>query len=300
MVITRLLVTLYGILLSASLVIHGLFKQNVSIVDYLWVFAFFLILLTFISELSNTTIFIQKNSKTRILVQTVISALGFLAVSPMIFVGTQNLLKNNNLFMGMLILPLFAFILSSMIVNTKRLLTNDAETSAAVIYNRGVETTTILIDGQTQNDQNDEAVETITELDVEDEEMEDVNDPDRRRFLKLLGIAGAGFLAQTLLNPRQVGAAFFGSVPGPGTIAIKDSSDAKIDPAIKSPTDAYGLTEIDGGVPAYYGFVNKDGNWYIAREEASGSYRYIKGSGSFSVSWIGRALLTYDYFDNVF
>ncbi len=101
-------------------------------------------------------------------------------------------------------------------------------------------------------------------------------------------------------NPLQDDGAFLGSVPGPGTVAIKDSSDAKIDPAIKSPTDSYGVTEIDDSTPAYYGFVNKEGAWYITREDSTGSYRYYKGTNNFSANWSGRASLTYNYFDAIF
>lgn len=127
-----------------------------------------------------------------------------------------------------------------------------------------------------------------------------VADGDKRLFLKLIGSTGVSLLLMALFT-KKAQAAFFGSVPGPGVVAIKDSAGNKIDPAEKNPTDGYEITNIDdAGSPAYYGFVKKTGAWYIMEENSSGSYRYAKGSSNFSVSWAGRTLLTYDYFNSVF
>ena len=127
-----------------------------------------------------------------------------------------------------------------------------------------------------------------------------IGDPLKRKFIKLIGGSGLGILLLALFKPKSAEASFFGSVPGPGTVAIKDSSDSKIDPAIKSPIDAYGVTQIDDSSPAYYGFVNKDGAWYITKEDSAGAYRYNKGVASFTSNWSNRAALTYDYFDAIF
>jgi hypothetical protein len=91
-------------------------------------------------------------------------------------------------------------------------------------------------------------------------------------------------------------------MPGPGTIAIKNSDGDTIDPAEKQPTDGYTITEVDDSSPtaSYYGFVHKNGAWYITKEDAAGSYRYAKGASLFSTGWTGRTGLSYDYFDNVF
>lgn len=128
----------------------------------------------------------------------------------------------------------------------------------------------------------------------------DVVDPLRRQFLKMFGVGGVGLLVAALLNPKKAEAAFFGSVPGPGTVAIKDSSGQKIDPAIKKPTDGYSISQIDSATPSYYGYLDKDGNWYIIKEDSDGSFRYARGSGAFSSYWSTRSSLTYDYFENVF
>lgn len=150
-----------------------------------------------------------------------------------------------------------------------------------------------------------ESIETpklgvCTKESVESVNSEPISDPLKRKFLKIIGGSGLGILLLAIFKPKSAEAAFFGSVPGPGTVAIKDSSDNKIDPAIKSPTDAYGVTEIDDSTPAYYGFVNKEGAWYITREGNDGSYRYNKGTGSFTSNWSNRSSLTYDYFDATF
>lgn len=124
-------------------------------------------------------------------------------------------------------------------------------------------------------------------------------DFDRRMFLKLIGSAGLSVFVFSLFTKRAE-AAFFGSVPGPGTVSVKDTTGTKIDPAVKQPTDGYRITEIDDSTTAYYGFVDKTGAWFIQREESSGAYRYSKGTTSFSTNWTNRASLTYDYFDTIF
>ena len=125
-------------------------------------------------------------------------------------------------------------------------------------------------------------------------------DIDRRNFLKLIGTAGLSLFIFSMFT-KKAEAAFFGSVPGPGTVSIKDSSGNKIDPAEKKPMDGYSISEIDDSVIAYYGFTNKTGNWFIMQEDTdTGAFRYIKGSSSFSTNWTNRESLTYDYFDNIF
>lgn len=126
-------------------------------------------------------------------------------------------------------------------------------------------------------------------------------DTDRRSFLKLIGSAGVSVFFFALFT-RKAEAAFFGSVPGPGTVSVKDTAGNKIDPAEKHPTDGYRISELDDGVVYIYGgYINKDGAWFISREEIStGSYRYARGATSFSTNWTNRASLSYDYFNNVF
>lgn len=126
-------------------------------------------------------------------------------------------------------------------------------------------------------------------------------DNNRRQFLKLVGGTSLSLIFLSLFNPKKAGAAFFGSVPGPGTVALKDVTGAKINPAEKQPTDGYKISQIDDtSYPYYYGYVNASGAWYIMSEDSSSNFRYTKGSSNFSTSWTARASLTYDYFDSVF
>lgn len=128
-------------------------------------------------------------------------------------------------------------------------------------------------------------------------------DIDKRMFLKLIGSAGLSIFIFSLFT-KKAEAAFFGSVPGPGTVSIKDSAGTKIDPAEKHPTDGYKITEIDdAGSDTYTGYIKKGGAWYIVKEIGSGtdsSYRYTKGSSDFTTNWTNRTSLTYGYYDSVF
>ena len=128
-------------------------------------------------------------------------------------------------------------------------------------------------------------------------------DPERRKFLKLIGAAGGSLFLMTIFT-KSTEAAFFGSMPGPGTVAVKNLAGAQIDPAEKKPTDGYNITEVDdAGVDVYYGFVNKDGAWFIQKELSTGAYRYTKGASDFTnatTGWPNRASLTYGYFNDIF
>ncbi len=125
-------------------------------------------------------------------------------------------------------------------------------------------------------------------------------DPERRKFLKLIGAAGGSLFLMTVFT-RKAEASFFGSMPGPGSISVKNSTGVLIDPSEKKPTDGYNITEIDdSGIDVYYGFVNKDGAWFIQKELSTGAYRYSKGASDFATNWTGRTGLTYDYFNVIF
>ncbi len=125
-------------------------------------------------------------------------------------------------------------------------------------------------------------------------------DRDRRMFIKIIGSAGITLLFFSLFT-KKAHAAFFGSIPGPGTISLKDSTGVIIDPAIKQPTDGYRVSQVDDSTPSYYGFVDRTGRWYIMREDgATGNYRYVRGSTGFITNWTNRTTLTYDYFNIIF
>lgn len=135
---------------------------------------------------------------------------------------------------------------------------------------------------------------------TEEGEVEKGFDPERRKFLRIIGSAGASIFLLSVFT-KKAQAAFFGSVPGPGTVALKDTSGVQIDPAEKRPTDGYNISKIDdSSSPVYYGFINKDGAWFIMREDSDGTYLYTKGSSGFSTNWAIKGTLTYGYFDEVF
>lgn len=128
-------------------------------------------------------------------------------------------------------------------------------------------------------------------------------DLDRRMFLKLIGSSGIMLFVFSIFTKKAEGA-FFGSVPGPGTVALKDSTGAAIDPAIKTPTDGYKITQTDDSDPnfSYYGFVDKNGKWFIMRE-SNGAYRYTKGDNGFEHNWEDHKVnptIPYNYFDVIF
>ncbi len=130
-----------------------------------------------------------------------------------------------------------------------------------------------------------------------------ISDDNRRLFLKLIGSTSLSIFFMAVLGKKSASAAFFGSVPGPGTVAVKNIAGETIDPAEKQSTDGYEISQVDdASTPSYYGFVHKTGAWYITKEDATGAYRYWKGSSGFSAAWDLRAdpLTVYGYFDSVF
>jgi len=130
-------------------------------------------------------------------------------------------------------------------------------------------------------------------------------DVDRRQFLKLISSAGLSLFLFSIFA-KKAQAAFFGSVPGPGTVALKDISGVQINPAQKQPTDGYKITQMDETSDApntYFGYLNKDGAWFIMKDDGSGNYRYKKGASGFTdadTGWPKRKDLTYGYFDVIF
>lgn len=145
--------------------------------------------------------------------------------------------------------------------------------------------------------------DVVASMDAIDGEVMDdaqVRDINRRLFLKLIGSAGLATFVLSLFT-KQAQGAFFGSMPVPGLVGVKDSNGTQIDPAKNHPTDGYEVNDVDdSSVPAYYGFVDKDNNWYITKEDSDGSFRYVKGTGSYVAAWTNRASQAYGYFSNVF
>ena len=126
-------------------------------------------------------------------------------------------------------------------------------------------------------------------------------DTDRRNFLKLIGSAGIAAVILGLFGKRSGIGSFLGNpVSSFKSITLKDPSGNVVDPAQTSPTDGYSISQIDDSLPSYFGFVNKDGAWFIMREGEDSAFRYVKGDSNFTTNWSNRTKLNYNYFDKVF
>jgi hypothetical protein len=139
----------------------------------------------------------------------------------------------------------------------------------------------------------------VVQLKKEDEEK--VFDIDRRAFIKLIGSAGMSLFLLSIFTKKAQGA-FFGSQPGPGTVSIKNIAGEKIDPAERHPTDGYRIAEVDDSTPSYYGFVDKNGYYFLIRDD-DGTYKYVTGTSGFSTAWTGRGSIPeidWKYYDEAF
>ena len=156
-------------------------------------------------------------------------------------------------------------------------------------------------------DENDEPLEGDTQM-LEDKPIKAKKlgfDLDRRNFLKLVGSGGVTLFLFSLFT-KDAEAAFFGSVPGPGTVKLKDIAGNQINPAEKYPTSGYNIAKIDDSSPAYYGFENKDEDWYIMNETVVvnvSTYGYRKrlgGEDDLTTEWVNRGGFTYSDFNDIF
>ena len=134
------------------------------------------------------------------------------------------------------------------------------------------------------------------------ENMMGIADIDKRVFLKLIGGVGLSLFIFSILNKKAEGM-FFKNIPGSvsGSVSLEDGAGKKIDPAQNQPTDGFSIAEIDDNIITFYGFTNKDGGWFVMKEDTeTGSFRYAKGDSNFPGNWTNREKLKYDYFNNAF
>ena len=132
------------------------------------------------------------------------------------------------------------------------------------------------------------------------EETVGIADIDKRTFLKLIGVSGLSLFLYWIFTKRA-GAPIFGGTSESGTVSLEDAAGNKINPAEKTPTDGYKITEIDDSIIAHYGFTHKNGSWFIMRLDTdTGSFRYARGVSDFARGWDKREQLKYDYYVNVF
>lgn len=127
-------------------------------------------------------------------------------------------------------------------------------------------------------------------------------DQTRRDFLKMIGAAGISLFAYNLLFRRDGGSFLSSFSPNtkPDPLALKNAQGDIINPAEKSPTEGYSISQIDDSPTSYFGFINNLGQWFIMRQDTDNSYRYSRGDKDFNANWPNRAKLDYDYFDNIF
>jgi hypothetical protein len=68
-----------------------------------------------------------------------------------------------------------------------------------------------------------------------------------------------------------------------------------------SPLSRYAITDMDDAAdPAYYGYVDQVGNWYIMRMTTAGEVRYAKGASGYAAAWTARAGQSYGLFNATF
>lgn len=82
------------------------------------------------------------------------------------------------------------------------------------------------------------------------------------------------------------------------TATKQDSLIGLIDPTAK-----YNIANTDtASTVQYFGFLDKDGNWYILKNDGAGTYTYCSGlaASSYATAWTGRIGLTYVTFDSAF
>lgn len=73
-------------------------------------------------------------------------------------------------------------------------------------------------------------VENKTDNQLIDEIAENVNDQDKRFFLKMLGATGLGLVATTML-PKKADALVMGGTPSTSVMGVKNASNTRINPA---------------------------------------------------------------------
>jgi len=57
----------------------------------------------------------------------------------------------------------------------------------------------------------------------------------------------------------------------------------------------------ESGDPKYYGYLDKEGHWYILEEGvAADTFRYAYGASDYATNWTGKAGLSYGLYNEVF
>ncbi len=127
-----------------------------------------------------------------------------------------------------------------------------------------------------------------------------VADIDKRAFLKIVGASGVFFFLLSIFGRRAesllLGQGLLQTQIPSGNRPVSEPSTTNA-----TPTDGYNISEVDDDVVSYYGFINKQGGWFIMKGDTNtGTFRYAKGGSDFPNNWKNRKNLKYDYLDKVF
>lgn len=137
--------------------------------------------------------------------------------------------------------------------------------------------------------------EKIEGIKVEETKITDI---DKRAFLKIIGAAGLSFFLISLFG-RRVESFLFGQ----NLARITGTSDVS-KTEVGSPAsaiDEYSISGFDHQADAYFGYIKKDGSWYIMKEDPNTKlFLYAKGNSKFPKNWENRKNLKYDYYNSVF
>lgn len=83
-------------------------------------------------------------------------------------------------------------------------------------------------------------------------------------------------------------------------VSALNGSNAAKDTSVRDFLSHYKLTDIDdSSATEYYGYTDKDGNWYIKKVTTT-AIRFISGASAYTTNWTNRASLTYAYFYETF
>ncbi len=127
-----------------------------------------------------------------------------------------------------------------------------------------------------------------------------IADIDKRTFLKLIGATGVSFFLISVFG-QKIQSLLFGQNLAQVPALTGNPPVNQPGTAAASPTDGYTISEVDDNIISYYGFINKEGHWFIMKGDTNtGSFRYTRGRSNFPESWKKRQNLDYDYFHQVF
>ena len=140
----------------------------------------------------------------------------------------------------------------------------------------------------------------IVEEKVKTQTDRGIADIDKRTFLKVIGATGISFFLISIFG-QKVQSLLFGQNLALAPASTGNPPVGKTSLAAASPTDGYNISEIDDNIIGYYGFINKEGHWFIMKGDTdTGSFRYARGRSNFPETWKKRQNLDYDYFHQVF